>query len=116
VFVRRLAHAAATIVVALLVALTVPVSQLSTVSVVESCCCPDPAHCHCPHDKPDRSTQQSMRACHKQVQLNVAPTLPGFQAPAFVAVAPVVAVVETTHVALPAPHAAPAPKRPDAPS
>lgn len=100
----------------MLVALTVPVSQLSTVAVVESCCCPDPGHCHCPHDKPDRSTQQSMRACHKQVQLNVAPTLPAFVPAAMVDAPAIVAVVDVTHEMLPAPHAAPAPKRPDAPS
>jgi hypothetical protein len=116
VFVRRFAHAAATIVVAMLVALTVPVAQLTTVSIVETCCCPDPANCHCPHDKPDTSSCPTMRPCHRQMQIGVAPTLPGFQAPALVAIAPVVAMIELIHRDMPAPHASPVAKRPDAPS
>lgn len=115
-FVRRLAHAAATIVVAMLVALTVPVSQLSTVSVVETCCCPDPDDCHCPHEKPDHGTQSTMKACHRQLQLSVAPTLPGFEPPALVAAAPVLAVVEISLPAPRAPHADPFLNRIDAPS
>ena len=67
--IRKLTHAAATVVVALIVALAVPVSQLRTISVVTECCCPDPAKCHCPDHKPDHSKLPSIRACHKSVEL-----------------------------------------------
>jgi hypothetical protein len=81
--------AAATCLVAVVVALSVPVSQLRTVSTVVTCCCPDPTHCHCPDHKPDHSKSASMRACHKTQHVTVAA-----QAPAFVA-----AVVEVASIA-----------------
>jgi hypothetical protein len=116
VFIRRAAAWVSTVLVALAVALAVPVSQLRTISIIKSCCCPDPAHCHCPDHKPDPSSQPSMRACHNTERAVVAPQLPAFSAPVVeVAVAPVLSI-GTLHHASPAPHAAPPPARPDAPS
>jgi hypothetical protein len=116
VHVRRIAARISTIVVAILVALAVPGSQLRTISFVKECCCPDPTNCHCPDHKPDPSSQPSMRACHNTERAIVAPELPSFTAPV-VAIAAVPAVVAVAVVAaVPAPHPAPPPARPDAPS
>jgi hypothetical protein len=113
---RRIATAASTFVVAILLGLVVPVSQLRTVSEQTECCCPDPDTCKCPdHDK-DKPTQTTIKACHKTSQSFVAPVLPAFIAPAIeVASAPHVEAVPGTYV-LPIPHPAPPPRRPDAPS
>ncbi len=101
--------------VALVLALAMPVSQLRTVSVEQSCCCPDPTKCHCP-DHDGKSTQPQLRACHQTTQVTVAPTLPVFAAPLnFALPAPAVELVALFHASL-APHAAPPPVRPDAPS
>jgi hypothetical protein len=108
--------ALSTVVVALVLALTIPVSQLRTVNVQQSCCCPDPAKCHCPDHDDKKPTQPQLRACHQTTHITVAPTLPAFAAPAIaVAPAPPVQVVAAVHPTL-APHAAPSPARPDAPS
>ena len=105
-----------TVVVAIVVALAVPVSQLRTISIVKTCCCPDPAHCHCPDQNADSSPQPSLRACHNTEQVIVAPELPAFRAPALAsAIAPAVALVAIAR-AIPGPHPAPPPPRPDAPS
>ena len=113
---RRIATAASTLVVAIVLAIVVPVSQLHTFSRQTECCCPDPEQCKCPdHDK-HAPAQATMKACHKTAHDFVAPVLPAFvtprievaSVPRVVAPAPVVALVE--------PHPAPAPKRPDAPS
>jgi hypothetical protein len=113
---RRLVTAAATCVVAVVLAICVPVSQLHMVATKTECCCPDPDHCKCPDHKPDKSNQPSMRACHKTSQQFVAPVLPAFVAHE-VAVAivrePIAIEPAFTHSA---PHPAPAPRRPDAPS
>jgi len=116
VIVRRAAAWLSTIVVAALVALAVPVSQLRTVAIVKTCCCPDPDHCHCPDHKADSSSQPSMRACHNSERAIVAPEAPAFQPPAIaLAPAPVITTF-TIEASIPAPHRAPAPTRPDAPS
>jgi hypothetical protein len=114
--VRRIAARIATIMVAIVVALAVPVSQFRTVLVVKSCCCPDPTNCHCPDHKTDPTSQPSIRACHNSQQTIVAPQLPAFAAPA-VALADVPeAVAAAPAQSIPAPHPAPPPIRPDAPS
>jgi hypothetical protein len=103
-------------VVAIVVALAVPVSQLRTVSVIKTCCCPDPANCHCPDHTPDSPTQPSMRACHNSERAIVAPELSAFHAPAVAIVAtPALVVIALDH-AIASPHRAPPPTRPDAPS
>jgi len=116
VFIRRAAAWISTIVVAVVVALAVPVSQLRTISVVKTCCCPDPSHCHCPDHQADPSSEPSIRECHRTEQMAVAPELPAFHVPVVaVAVVPAVAILAIDHV-IPAPHLAPPPTRPDAPS
>jgi len=113
---RRLVTAASTIVVAFVLAICVPVSQLQTVGTKTQCCCPDPDHCKCPDHKADDGANPVMRACHKTQQQFVGPVLPAFVAPELVAVdwrEPV--AIEPAFV-LPAPHPAPLPRRPDAPS
>lgn len=102
--------------VAIAVALAVPISQLRTVAIFKACCCPDPAHCRCPDDKAPPSQQPTLRACHNTERMLVAPELPAFRAPVVAIVpAPAAAVTAIAHV-LPAPHPAPPPLRPDAPS
>ncbi len=114
--IRKLATAASTIVVALIVALAVPVSQLRTIAVVQTCCCPDPAKCHCPDHQPDHSKLQSIRACHKDVQIT-APAPAPVAPPAVVAIelAPIRFVGVVEH-ALQSPHIPPDVDRPDGPS
>lgn len=113
---RRHATAAATILVAIVCALTVPVAQLRTVARITTCCCPDQTKCHCPDEKPDHGTSPSMRACHRTSHDFVAPVLPGFMQPAVIALAPSERAVALVSAPLRTPHAAPAPARPDAPS
>ena len=114
--IRRLARAAATVLVAIVVALAVPVSQLRTRYVVTTCCCPDPSHCHCPDHKGDHSKLPSMRACHKESHELVAPQLPTFDAPVIAIVRGPDRVAIAIAAPIAAPHASPAPRRPDAPS
>jgi hypothetical protein len=116
VLTRRAAARISTVVVAILVGLAVPVSQLRTIAFVKSCCCPDPSNCRCPDHKADPTPQPSMRACHSTERAIVAPQLPAFRAPSIAiapAPSPVIALVDA---AIPAPHPAPPPPRPAAPS
>jgi len=112
---RPLIAAASTIVVAVVVALGVPVAQLRLVSVQTECCCPDPDNCHCPDHSKDRSTQPTMRACHKTQQVSISPELPVFEAIALQAIEPARATVAIAQP-LPSPLPPPLPRRPDAPS
>ncbi len=113
---RQVVTAASTIVVALVLAISVPVSQLHTASTQSQCCCPDPGHCKCPEHKPDRRPDPSMRACHKTTQHFVSPVLPVFVTPVDqVALAPQAAATEVVFVHR-TPHAPPTQRRPDAPS
>jgi hypothetical protein len=105
-----------TAMVAIVVALAVPVSQLRVASAGEACCCPDPDSCRCSDHEADPSSQPSLRACHNPAPVIVAPELPAFSAPAIaVALAPAPAIAVVEH-AVQAPHPAPPPRRPDAPS
>jgi hypothetical protein len=114
--IHRVAARISTIVVAIAVALAVPVSQLRTITVFKTCCCPDPANCHCPDHQNDSPSQPSIRACHNTERAIMAPQLPAFTAPiGAVAAAPVVAIT-AAESPIPDPHAAPPPIRPDAPS
>lgn len=115
-FLRRATAWISTVVVAIIVALAVPVSQLRTISIIKTCCCPDPTYCHCPDHKPDAPSQPSIRACHNTERVSVAPELPAFRAPVIaLAVVPATAIIALDH-AIAAPHPAPPPVRPDAPS
>lgn len=113
---RRAAARITTVMVAILVALAVPVSQLRTVLIVKECCCPDPDNCHCPPHKADSSGEPTIRPCHGTERAILAPEVPVFAAPALaVADVPAVATPAPDHP-IPAPHPAPPPLRPDAPS
>lgn len=114
--IRRAVAAAATAVVAVVLALAVPVSQLRTFRVVTTCCCPSPAHCHCPPDKPDHSGVPVMRTCHKSSVELVSPKAPSFTPTAVALAAPVVRIAIARITAPAAPKAAPAPDEPYGPS
>jgi hypothetical protein len=115
--IRRIANAAAAILVAIVVALAVPVSQLRTVTTIsERCCCPDPTHCHCPPQSPDPTGEPQLKNCHKVSHDVLAPQLPAFASPAIADVRPPAVIVAIAVTSIPAPHAAPASRRPDAPS
>lgn len=104
------------LVVAIAVALAVPVAQLRLVSVLHACCCPDPDDCRCPDHRRESSPEPTVLACHGTEQAVMAPQLPAFHAPvASAAVAPAQVVAQAQR-ALPLPHEAPPPQRPDAPS
>jgi len=104
------------LLLAIAVALTVPVSQLRTVAITTTCCCPDPTKCHCPDHKPGQPDDASMRACHKSTEAHVAPQLPSFSPPQ-VAVAIAAPVTAPAFRAAPQdPHEAPGPDEPYGPS
>jgi hypothetical protein len=113
---RCIAARIATVVVAILVGLAVPVSQLRTVWIAKVCCCPDPTNCHCPDHKTAPSSEPSMRACHNTQQVMVAPEAPAFRAPVVAIATVVTATTAAIEPPIPAPHPAPPPARPDAPS
>jgi hypothetical protein len=107
VLTRRALSIAPTLIVAIVVALAVPVSQLRTGSTVVTCCCPDPTHCHCPDHKPDHNRTPSIRACHKTQHTSVAP-----QAPAFVTA--MIAIASNARPAMQTAFREPSMPRPDA--
>ena len=114
--IRAAASAIATCVVAIVVALTVPISQLRTVSTTITCCCPDQSNCHCPHTKPDSRDCPAMAPCHKERHDTVAPQLPSFTAPrTVIAIAPPRVIAEPIAAPL-VPHAAPVHDEPYGPS
>ncbi len=102
----------------MLVALAMPVSQIRTVSIVARCCCPDPAKCHCPDHSTDSDRPPTLRPCYRSEHVVVV------VAAAPLATAP--PAIECTDLAgqasrvifdePKAPHAAPSPTRPAAPS
>lgn len=104
------------ILIALAVALTVPTSQLRTVSVVVTCCCPDPAKCHCPDHKPDHNGVPAMRACHKSSHESISPQLPSFSPPQVAVALPAPRVAPAVIHAPELPPEAPAPDEPYGPS
>ena len=113
---RRAVTALSTLVVAILLMFAVPVSQLRTVSITKSCCCPDPTKCHCPDHCPSKGSQSELRACHQSQEVVVAPTLPAFTQPVVaIALAPVRQVAAPVHQ-IHEPHPAPPARRPAAPS
>lgn len=115
--IRRIATAAATSLVAIVVALAIPTSQLRTVSFIEWCCCGNPAKCHCPHEKPKAPNDQpTMGTCHDTEVRVVAPQLPSFAASDVALAAPPVHAMPAPILALASPHAPPSPARPSAPS
>ena len=114
--IRRIATAAATIWVAFVVALALPISQLRTVTTIaEKCCCPDPAKCHCPAPTKDAGCPQ-MKNCHRVAHDVVSPELPAFASPVVAIVPPPAKIVALAATPLIAPHASPLARRPDVPS
>jgi len=113
---RARTTAIVTWIVTCVLALAVPVTQLTTFSSKTTCCCPNPANCHCPDHKPDRSNKSSIRACHKNTHDSVAPTLPSFAPPTTVAANAPAVVAPAAIFALPAPHDEPPPMEPPGPS
>lgn len=112
----KVVSAASTLVVAIVLAISVPVSQLRTIAHETECCCPDPDQCKCPDHNPDKGFQSKMRACHKTTQSFVAPVLPAFVPPQIALVVRPEPVAITPVFSLPVPHPSPPPRRPDAPS
>jgi hypothetical protein len=109
--------AVATWMVAIGVALAVPVSQLRTIDVVTSCCCPDPDDCHCPdHQQGPAGKPTSIGACHRSQAQLVSPQAPVFVAPELALAAPPARAAAPVVIALADPHAAPPPTQPAAPS
>jgi hypothetical protein len=100
---------------ALVVALAVPIAQLRMLSIEKACCCPDPDSCHCPSHGAD-TPQSSIRACHTTEHVIASPQVAAFVAPVVAEVVlPAVATGVPTYE-IDRPHAPPAARRPDAPS
>jgi len=113
---RRPWIAAPTLAIALVVAIALPTAQLRTFVTIHECCCPDPDSCHCFDHKTDGSTMPTMRTCHAVSRDVVAPAAPGFVVRERTAARPIPRRVVVAQVTLPAPHDAPDPTRPAAPS
>jgi hypothetical protein len=112
----RMKFALSTFVVVLAVIVALPVSQLRLVTVIVECCCPDPAHCHCPDHHPTSTPHDTIQACHKSSDTFESASAPSF-APAIVVteIVPTRALVAVHH-AHATPHEPPSPERPSAPS
>ena len=104
-----------TIMVAVIVMLALPVSQLRLFTVQHECCCPDPDNCHCPTDK-DAPTDTSMKACHSSTEIIASAAAPMFVAQPFAEVVRPTTPVATAEIQLPEPHAPPMLDRPRGPS
>jgi hypothetical protein len=103
-----------TALVAVAIALALPVGQLRWASIERWCCCPDPDSCRCPHDEPPTDSQ--LGPCHATSDSLVAPALAAFTPPAAIEPIEPARVIERARHAIATPHAPPAPQRPDAPS
>jgi hypothetical protein len=106
------------VLLAIVVALGVPVSQLQMSTSYVTCCCPDPANCHCPDHKPDhsKSSEPKMRACHRVHHDLVSPEAPTVAATASAIADAPMRPAPGVVFPLYAPHAPPAPADPDGPS
>jgi hypothetical protein len=113
---ERVTRALYTMLVAVIVMITVPVSQLRTMAVRTECCCPDPTRCHCPDHETAPAGQTSIKACHRNSEIVVGGSASDVVAAPTVPVdAPVLRVATAEH-ALSSPHAPPSPARPPGPS
>ena|GEM_PF-1746828 len=113
--IRRIATWISTVVVAIVVAVAVPVSQLRTVAVILSCCCPDPDHCSCPDHETDHGSTPTIKQCHKSADTFESAVAPSVAIATRLELVPVRAAI-VLHHALPAPHASPLLERPRGPS
>jgi hypothetical protein len=116
VLVHRATAAAMTWFVALALALAVPVSQLRTVTIVQTCCCPDPARCHCPDHEQDSGRQPTLKACHQERDVFVSASVVEFTLPTIPLRAPSRTATLLPPNTISSPHAEPALERPAAPS
>jgi hypothetical protein len=116
VTVRRAASHIATMIVAVCIALAMPVSQLRMSYVVVTCCCPDPTNCHCPHEKPDPSKCPGMRPCHRTNHEIVMPSAPSFAPPEALVAAVQPRVTRVVFAAPRVPQSLPRPEEPYGPS
>jgi hypothetical protein len=112
----RSATAIVTWIVMCLVAIAVPVAQLTTVSTRTSCCCPNPARCHCPDHKSEPSNNTTLQACHRTTHHSVATQLPSVTAPDIAVVEAPDLIATAAIRILPTPHDEPAPIEPAGPS
>lgn len=114
--IARVYVALTTAVLALVMAIAVPVAQLRTVEIDRTCCCPDPDECHCPgHDEHDDGAP-AMESCHVTVVAIVAAGLPSFEPTVQPAVRAPDIAARVVHVTPASPHAPPVPDRPRGPS
>jgi hypothetical protein len=102
--------------VAIVVALAVPVSQLRTRYIATTCCCPDPSRCHCPDHKADQSKTPAIRACHKESHEIVSPQPPPIATPIIALAIEPARAITIPFPTLSNPHRAPAPDDPYGPS
>jgi hypothetical protein len=115
VMIRRTAPIAAALV-ALVVAVAVPMSQLRTFVTITKCCCPDPSECHCPKDKAPLDGAPSMSTCHHQDSAVVSPEAPALVFATIPQMTPAPRAVASLPTTTSSPHPAPDPRRPAAPS
>jgi hypothetical protein len=102
--------------VAIFVAMAVPVSQVRTRVVVTKCCCPDPSHCHCPdHNKPV-GNDPTMSACHRTQHELASAEMPAFAVPTAIEVEPSASVEHVAVATLNSPKPAPPATPPYGPS
>jgi hypothetical protein len=111
--VARALHA---ILVAVIVMIALPVSQLRTVSVYVECCCPDPTRCHCPESGKPVPGQSTMNDCHKSSQVIASSAASELQGPAPLAVPSPARRTLAIEFPVRLPHEPPNPARPSAPS
>jgi hypothetical protein len=110
------AHALYSMIVAVIVMIAVPVSQLRTISVQTECCCPDGVKCHCSDHKDVPTGQASIKECHKKTNILASPSSPDIAKPVAIAAAPSSERILALEFPLTSPHGPPNPARPPGPS
>lgn len=113
---QRVVRALYSIMVAVIVLIALPVSQLRTVSVFVECCCPDPTRCHCPEPGKPVPGQPTMSDCHKSGQIIAISAAAELQAPPLQVVPSPPRRALTVVFPVRLPHEPPSPARPPAPS
>lgn len=105
----------ASIALAVVVAIALPLGNLRTQRVELHCCCPSVEQCKCPdHDTPPAAP--TLGACHRTLDTFATPAIAAFVPPVRAMTTVVQRMTVVAHAALPLPHAPPPPRRPDAPS
>jgi hypothetical protein len=109
---RAFVIATTSIAVAIMLSVIVPIAELRIADEQPTCCCPNPVICKCKGDP----SAPSMRVCHSTRTDLARAELPAFTPPIIQVVERTEQPVDVVSAALPSPHPAPAPARPDAPS